>query len=605
MKQGERRAECNRRTARRLGAAALSVMAAATIAGCSAAPNSTAAEGGGGTADDAIEAVYSHNFVDIDGAKTDAIIVEYADKVEADSVSADDYRISDYATFQNGQKGADAFERGDAETAGGIVDVYVNDACDTSASRGTDSGNYVVIEVGTDYLLAGSTPAYTKTTMAGITQVGDVTVGGKTVSAGSKEKGNYTATEQEKLNREGESQGMETVIATDARYALLPELTGNEHWRIGETFEATGCFSEYTGETSDVDLTYSLYVPDLTDADKGSVAVALHILDAGSLGEDPLLTLTESQAPVSWAGDEVQGLQKTIVICPQVTEEQRSSNDYVATSEVNTAAWELLDTVIAEYAEYVDTDRIYGTGQSMGGMTLMAMAAQRDNFFGGFWISGSQWSNCYDKDVASEGQVARSPENDPSTFVGTYADDPNYENWYYQVSDDNILVMNCEGDAMSHGLWEYTDQYFSAAGAQIAKATWNPNDSLDSQNAIVGSLVSHDAGTNLNWGTFEGGDHMSTWKYSYDLEAGFKWLVQQTRSDEQARGKVEGLNNPWLGRDASGAIVAGSGTRGLNSAFYTPNGADECFTEGWTPESVAAYRAAHPEAEKQDGPSGK
>ncbi|MBC2888280.1 peptidase [Gordonibacter massiliensis (ex Traore et al. 2017)] len=601
MDRSDTHAGFNRKAACAFGAIALSAMLAATCTGCSTTSN----DGGNASADDAIKAVYSHNFVDIDGAKTDAVIVEYADAVKADSVSADDYQVNDYALFQSEQKGAAAFERGSADTAGSIVDVYVNDTCDVSENGGTDSGKYVVIEVETDYLLAGNTPAYTKTTMAGVTQVGEVAAGDKTIAASTKEKCNYTATEQEKFNREGESQGMETVVATDPDYMLFPELVSNENWKIGEAFKAVDCFSEYTGEASSFDLTYSLYVPDLSDADKGHVAVALHILDAGSLGEDPMLTLTESQAPVDWASDEVQSLQKTIVICPQVPEEQRSSNDYVATSEVNTAAWELLDSVIAEYADYVDTDRIYGTGQSMGGMTLMDMAAQRDNFFGGFWISGSQWSNCYNKDVASEGQVARTPENDPNTFIGDYANDPNYENWYYQISDDNILVMNCEGDAMSHGLWDYTDQYFAAAGANIAKATWSPNDSLDEQNAAVETLTNQNTGINVNWASFEGGDHMSTWKYSYDIKAGFKWLVQQTRSAEMARDKVAGLNNPWLGRDESGAIVTGSGTLGLNSAFYTPQGADECYSEGWTPESVVAYKAAHPEEKKQGGPTGK
>lgn len=586
-----------------LKAGALTAMLACTLTGCSA--TSGGSTSAAASADDAIKAVYSHNFVDIDGAKTDAIIIEYNDAIEANSVAESDYQINDYAIFQNGQQGSSAFERGNAETAGTITDIYVNDACETSTTRDKTSGKYVVIEVGVDYMLSGNTPAYTKTTMAGVTQVGEVATSGKTIAPSTKEIGNYTSSEQEKFNREGESQGMETVISTDASYVLLPELTGNDNWKIGETFQATDCFSEYTGQTSDFDLTYSIYVPDLTDADKGKVAVSLHILDAGSLGEDPLLTLTESQAPVDWASDAVQDVQKTIVICPQIIETQRSSNDYVATSEVNTAAWELLDSIIDQYGDYVDADRIYGTGQSMGGMTLMDMAAQRDNFFAGFWISGSQWSNCYNKDVASAGQVARTPSNDPCTFTGSYAADPNYMNWYYQVSDDNILVMNCEGDAMSHGLWEYTDQYYTAANTSLFKATWDPNDSLENQNSAVDSLTTHDASININWATFKGGDHMSTWKYSYDLKAGFSWLIQQTRSSEVARAKVAQLNNPWLGRNENGTIASGSGTLGLNSAFYTPQGADKCYVEGWTPESVTAYKAANPTTETSSAPTGK
>lgn len=589
-----------RRRAKLVGAVALAAALVPTIAGCSSnsgtqeAPTSTASD----NADAAIVSVKSHAFVDIDGAKTDAIIVEYDGSIDADSVSADDYQITDYATYSIEQKGDTALERGDVATAGTVTKAYVND--EAALSDGSaESGTYVVLEVDTDYMLAGNTPAYTATTMVGVTQTGEVESGDVTVAASTEEKTNYTITERENTKPSGETE-MKTFIEADPSSIIIPELTDNANWKIGEKFAATNCYSEYTGETSDFDLIYSIYVPDLTDDDKGNVAVALHILDAGSLGEDPMLTLTESQAPVDWASDAVQSKQKTIVICPQVTEQQRSSNDYVATSEVNTALWELLDSIIDEYGDYVNTDRIYGTGQSMGGMTLMAMAAQRDNFFAGFMIAGSQWSNCYNKDLINDG-AARDPENDPNTFVGDYANDPNYLNWYYQVSDDNILIMNCQGDQMSHGLWEYTAEYFEAAGAPIAQSTWNPSEPVADQNAAVEDLVSQDCAVNIRWGTFEGGDHMSTWKYSYDITAGFDWLLSQTRSSEIERGKVEALNNEWLGRNAEGEVIANSGTRNFNSALFGMNGPDEVYSEGWTPESVESYLAEHPDAGNSKG----
>ena len=43
------------------------------------------------------------------------------------------------------------------------------------------------------------------------------------------------------------------------------------------------------------------------------------------------------------------------------------------------ATWQLMDHITETYN--IDMNRIYGSGQSMGGMQVLAMAAQRDNYF--------------------------------------------------------------------------------------------------------------------------------------------------------------------------------------------------------------------------------
>ncbi len=46
------------------------------------------------------------------------------------------------------------------------------------------------------------------------------------------------------------------------------------------------------------------------------------------------------------------------------------------------------------------------------------------------------------------------------------------------------------------------------------------------------------------------------------------------------------MRNPWLGHDADGKVRKGSGTNRLNSAQFTPDGADSIFCENWTPVSA-------------------
>ena len=225
----------------------------------------------------------------------------------------------------------------------------------------------------------------------------------------------------------------------------------------------------------------------------------------------------------------------------------------------------------------------------MGGMTILNMASQRDNFFAGIAVVGAQWSNSYDKPFQNNGSPARTPENDSISFNGFGLDREHFQNWYYMISDDNILVHTCAGDPMASGEWGYTADYFAAAGANIPYAEIDPYLALQEQLALDKKLLDHDtsaAGSGITWGGFTKGSHMSTWKYGYRLTTPFEWLYSQTRESEMKRGKLEQLTNSWLGRNPDGTIKDGSGTDGLNSAQFTPDGASEKFGEGWTREIV-------------------
>lgn len=260
-----------------------------------------------------------------------------------------------------------------------------------------------------------------------------------------------------------------------------------------------------------------------------------------------------------------------------------------------------MDSVLKQYQAYIDPNRIYGTGQSMGGMTILNMAAQRDNFFGGIAVVGAQWGNSYNKPFQNNGAPARSPTNDPISFNGFGLDKKNYQNWYYMVSDDNILILTAKDDVMATGQWQYLADYFAAAGSPVAHQSWDPYLSVAEQNQLLKNLVAgHNARlSGITWGTFTRGTHMSTWKYGYQLDYPFEWLFQQNRQTAMARNKLNALKNTWLGRDAQGKIVSGSGTAGLNSAQFILKGESEFFKENWTPlSSTQAMINALPSADK-------
>ena len=81
-------------------------------------------------ADNAIVNVKSYGFVDLEGAKTSAIIVEYNQDIKASSVDKNDYEITDYAIYSEKK---DGFEKtveidrdGTKGNEGQITKVYVN-----------------------------------------------------------------------------------------------------------------------------------------------------------------------------------------------------------------------------------------------------------------------------------------------------------------------------------------------------------------------------------------------------------------------------------------------------------------------------------------------
>ena len=315
-------------------------------------------------ADKAIKSVKSYGFVDLEGAKCSAVIIEYDRNIETDK---DDV---------SGNEGA-------------ITKVYVNTEPATSYDGGSSSGRYVVIEVNTDYVLSTANLSYTTAMLAGARQVLPIRVAGGTVDPSDSLFTNYKEVEREMRGRKM------TEYETDKGGIILYEFAPGSGWtlhRIGEdAFQAKHCYSEYTGEYVDFELPYALYVPNNLEKLDSTVPFVLHMEHAGANQSDPMAGITSSRAAVKHAE------RGAIVLVPQIEESRRTTNDLVASSEALTAIWELTDSLLARYKGYIDESRIYGTGQSMGGMAILDMSAMRDNFFGGVIATGAQWSNNYDK----------------------------------------------------------------------------------------------------------------------------------------------------------------------------------------------------------------
>ncbi len=152
------------------------------------------------SADSAIMDVKSYGFVDLEGVKTSAIIVEYNQDIKTDSVDKNDYEITNYAIYSEKKDGFEKTIEIDKDrikgNEGQITKVYVNNKPEISKNGGTKEGKYVIIEVNTEYVLMGQNLSYTSTMMAGVKQIGEITGKNEKIDAGTKEISNYTLSEE-------------------------------------------------------------------------------------------------------------------------------------------------------------------------------------------------------------------------------------------------------------------------------------------------------------------------------------------------------------------------------------------------------------------------
>ncbi|WP_250469979.1 hypothetical protein [Caballeronia sp. GAFFF2] len=544
------------------------------------------------SADNAIASVSTIDFVDLDGPKTQAIVIRYNNTLKAGTVNLNTYDAYSYANLAqtyddsaaatrnglNGQYPAFANQTG---TPGAPTYVYVSSTptIDSTNHTGSASGNYVVIELNTNYLLANTVPSWRAGVAGGVKQKAAITASeNQVISPGTTIKGNYVSDYYYNFAPDGSNNSvyLDTVL-DDTTYTLrdisgyklytddlLASYTGTSPNGVkitypnatilsmvaGAPFQATNCFSEYDGKYHNVSLKYSLFVPADYDPSK-KYMVVLHTPDAGGLGDDPLDSLTEAQEAANYASDRVQGLAKAqgygglIVVIPQIPNSGQDVADNLSGNEYIPAVWQLLDSIVSQYN--IDTNRIYGSGQSMGGMQTLYMASMRDNYFAGIWAIASQWGNNYSKTFTypTDGKIITNPD---------------WQNWYYAISDDNVLATNMTGDPRATGYWNETQTIFSKyTGVTIPYVTWDPTTTTQAQqNASLDALLATPNKLGIYWNALANGSHKLTWVYANNITDSYNWLLSQTKQTEDARGKLP-LN---------GLYSTGQGTNGYSSVQY-------------------------------------
>jgi len=249
-------------------------------------------------------------------------------------------------------------------------------------------------------------------------------------------------------------------------------------------------------------LQYQLYIPENYDETR-SYPLIQFIPDSSVVGRDADYVLTQGWGGLIWATEEEQAKHPAFVVVPVFTETV-VDDSFNHSGQIEVAV-RLIQSLTEQYS--IDTNRLYTTGQSMGGMTSFYLNATYPDLFAASLFVGSQWDN----------GILNVLEDD-SFFYVVAAGDP-------------------KASAGQAGLIEV----FEADGAAYSHSEWSAQYDADTQNAAVANMLAE--GNRANFVTFTlgstmtdgstggggAGEHMTSFDYAYKLEAVRDWLFEQSK----------------------------------------------------------------------------
>lgn len=245
-------------------------------------------------------------------------------------------------------------------------------------------------------------------------------------------------------------------------------------------------------------MEYELFVPEDYDASQ-SYPMVMFIPDSRAAGQDAEYSLTIGWGGVIWATAEEQAKHPCFVLIPIFTE--TIVDDNFNTSEQIDVAVNLINSLCENYS--IDTDRLYATGQSMGGMTSFYLNVAYPDLFAASLFVGSQWDNT----------VLDVLENDTFFYIVSAGDDKAYTG-----QTGLMAVFDQDGVEYTHEEWS----------AQEDEATQNANVESMIEQGLNANFITFTKGTTVEGGT-TGSEHLTSFDYAYKLEAVRDWLFAQCK----------------------------------------------------------------------------
>ena len=264
--------------------------------------------------------------------------------------------------------------------------------------------------------------------------------------------------------------------------------------------ETLGKFKQFTFSDSQTGKTmeYNLLVPEGAEAGE-KLPLVLFMADASTVGKEVTTPLTQGYGALEFASDRDQRLHPSFVLVPQYTD-WAVQDDWSTTDEVEMTI-RLLESVCKEYN--VDTNRLYTTGQSMGGMMSFYFNITHPDLFAASLFVSSQWDTSKMQDFGKK-------------------------HFFYIVAG---------GDQKASGGMQDLTKVLRENEARIESASWSAKLPAEQQERMAKELISRGSGINfIKWETGsvlpesgQGMEHMASFDYGYKIAAVRDWLFQQSK----------------------------------------------------------------------------
>ncbi len=245
-------------------------------------------------------------------------------------------------------------------------------------------------------------------------------------------------------------------------------------------------------------LQYNLFTPkDMKDGEK--YPLVLFMADASTPGMDPLTPLIQGYGGLVWATPEFQATHPCFVLVPQYSY-ITVDNQWQTMPEVDETV-ELVNMLVSDHP--VDVNRLYTTGQSMGGMMSLYFNIKYPDLFAASMFVSCQW--------------------DVEKMDG--------------FKDKKFVYITAGGDKEATGGVDQLKRLLEKEGAAFGQATWSARLPQSQQDSLAAALLAK--GEPRNFITFEGNTvlpvngkgmvHMASFNFAYRLAPVCEWLLQQSK----------------------------------------------------------------------------
>ena len=253
----------------------------------------------------------------------------------------------------------------------------------------------------------------------------------------------------------------------------------------------------YKDKATGKSMQYNLFIPD--GWEKKNYPLVLFIADASTAGKEVTAPLTQGYGALLFASPQDQDKHPSFVLVPQYSE--TAVDDHWNHSEEVDITIRLLNEITDKYN--VDKNRLYTTGQSMGGMISFYFNIAYPDVFAASLFVGSQWDASKMSDFGNK-------------------------RFFYIVAG---------GDEKASDGMKNLATVLNEHQAKIDSASWSAKLPQDEQDKLAIELINK--GGHVNFIKFETGsvlpedgkgmEHMASFDFAYKLTPVRDWLFEQTK----------------------------------------------------------------------------